>query len=83
MSNDRNDIIRAPILLSRHDVAVIHIFHKHDHLEDIWMSDVPRYYEEVHDNYAASAKQFVEQLEGAWCGAFMESLVKEIQARLT
>lgn len=32
-------VMRFPILLNSHAVAVIHVFTRHDCIEDIWMSD--------------------------------------------
>lgn len=73
---------RAPILLSAHTVALILIYSRHDHMDDIWTSDVPQYYEDVYNVHEAAAKQFVEQLDGHWCVKFMEALIKEIRLRI-
>lgn len=70
-------ITRHPILLSPHDVVVLHIFHKHDHLEDMWMSDIEQYMIEKYEGYEGAAKQLISQMEGHWCPAFMIALRDE------
>lgn len=77
-----SEIIREPIQLSRTAIAVIHVFDKHDHLEDLWMADVEQYYREMHDTYSNAADQFVEQLEGEWNMKFMYALRDRIQKEI-
>lgn len=70
-------IRREPIVLSSHDIALIHIFEKCDELADMWMEDSGDYRVENYEQYEKSAKQFISQLKGSWCVLFMESLIKE------
>jgi len=78
MNKNNNKIIRTPILLNKNTVALIHVFHRHDHLEDIWIFDVDKYQEEITEAHEKAAKQFVEH----WTRRFMEALRNEIQQQL-
>ena len=74
--NSRPCIRREPIILNPHAIANIHIFKKFDDLDDIWESELggamwP-------EDYARSAKQFVEQIKGECCMLFMEALRDEV-----
>lgn len=57
-----NNIIRTPIQLDKNTLAIIHIFERKDHLEDIWMFDSDKYEEELWRNFDQSAKQFIDQI---------------------
>lgn len=77
-----NKITRAPIMIGRHTVVVMHVFTRMDHLEDVWMDEVEPYYKEQQNLYKSAAKQFIDQLEDNWCVAFLEALQKEIEQEL-
>lgn len=67
---------REPIHLSAHAVALIHIFDRTDYLEDGWTFAAPI---DVDLFYKTAAKQFISQLEGYGCVAFLEALRDEIK----
>lgn len=75
-----NYIPREPILLDKHTVALIHLFTRHDYLEDVWMIDTNYYTKRLHP-YKDAAKQFVEQLDEHYCAAFVEELIIELATR--
>lgn len=75
-------IIRRPIQLTRHTVAVIHLFTKTDDFDDLWMMDFWRYMEETYDHNDIAAEQFIEQLQDKWTPAFMMSLIDKISEAL-
>ena len=69
----------------RSDVLVLlHIFEKDsDHsFEDISLEDHEKVWEMDHTLYKESAKQFIDQLEGHWCVAFLEALRDECIERI-
>ena len=70
---------RRFIQLSRNIAILIHIFEKDlDHSwEDIWLQDFTGVCERDHFLYKEAAKQFIDQLEGNWCVAFLEALRDE------
>ena len=70
---------RRFIQLSRNVAILIHIFEKDlDHSwEDIWLQDFTEVCERDHFLYKEAAKQFIDQLEGNWCVAFLEALRDE------
>jgi len=62
---------RFPIILNNHSIAVIHIFTRHDCLEDLWMSDC------FHRNIGIqeqAAQQMIDQLQDWWTPAFLVAL---------
>jgi hypothetical protein len=66
---------RFPIILGKNDIAVIHVFSRYDNLEDAcWMSDNDEYFRSRYDTFKESAEQFIDQLEGAYCEAFIIAL---------
>ncbi len=75
-------ITREPIQLTRHAVAVIHIFARHDKIQDLGMLDDEEYEKECWDRHTKAAKQFIEQLEGYWTPRFLQALRDEITERL-
>lgn len=76
MSEDK--VRREPIILDKNIVALIHIFERHDDLEDVWMREFGTYVEDNNQQYEKSAQQFVSQLRENWTVAFMQHLAKEI-----
>lgn len=69
----------------RSDVLVLlHIFEKDsDHsLEDICLEDHEEVWKMDSTLYKESAKQFIDQLEGHWCVAFLEALRDECIERI-
>ena len=81
---------REPILLSNHVVASIHLFQRYANFDDMWEIDaIEAQWDkglggpyEYHEQHIHAAKQFVKQLEGHWCVAFMEALKNEIDLEL-
>ena len=79
-------IIRTPIWINNHTLAVINIFdQKEGHLEDIWMTDSDDYEQQVWENAEAGAKQLIEHLGGEQhlTPAFLINLKKEISGILS
>lgn len=70
---------RRFIQLSRDIGMLIHLFEKDSEhsWEDIWLQDFVGVYEKDHLLYKDAAKQFIDQLEGNWCVAFLEALRDE------
>ena len=69
----------------RSDVLVLlHIFEKDSYhsFEDISLEDNEEVWEMDHALYKESAKQFIDQLEGHWCVAFLEALRDECIERI-
>lgn len=69
----------------RSDVLVLlHIFEKDaDHaFEDINLEDHEEVWKIDRNLYKESAKQFIDQLEGHWCVAFLEALRDECIERI-
>lgn len=75
---------RKFIQLCRNTAILIHIFEKDkDHSwEDVWLHDFTGVYEKDHLLYKEAAKQFIDQLEGNWCVAFLEALRDECNKRI-
>lgn len=71
-----NNIIRTPIQLDKNTLAIIHIFERKDHLEDIWMFDSDKYEEELWRNFDQSAKQFIDQIIDKVSPHFLMELIK-------
>jgi len=70
---------RFPIILNNHAIAVIHIFTRHDCLEDLWMSDC------FHGNIGIqeqAAQQMIDQLQDWWTPAFLMELRRAITKEL-
>lgn len=69
----------------RSDVLVLlHIFEKDSYhsLEDISLEDHEEVWKMDSTLYKESAKQFIDQLEGHWCVAFLEALRDECIERI-
>lgn len=77
MVKEKEKIARAPIMLNDRDVIVIQLFHRDNDFEDLWMTDYWNHMVESADRHSQAAEQFVSQLKGHWCIAFMEALIKE------
>jgi len=82
MNKDKK-IRRAPIIMDKNTVALIHVFHKHDDFDDMWMHDIEKYILENYEQYEEAAKQFINQLDGHWCVLFMEHLTKHAFKTMT
>lgn len=70
---------RKFIQLSRDVGMLIHLFEKDsDHTwEDVWLQDFTGVYERDMLLYEEAAQQFIKQLEGHYCTAFLEALRNE------
>ena len=75
---------RKFIQLSRNVAILIHIFEKDpDHSwEDVWLRDFTGVCERDHLLYKEAAKQFIDQLEGNWCRAFLMALKEVCEERI-
>lgn len=75
---------RKFIQLDRNTCMLIHLFEKDaDHSwEDVWLHDFDGIAEHDFLLYKESAKQFIDQLEGNWCRAFLEALRDECNSRI-
>ncbi len=69
---------RTPIILSPHTVAVVHLFTRHDHLDDLWMTDCD--YDP--NNWEQAAKQLIAQFERKVSRSFLKALIAEAQKKL-
>lgn len=67
---------RKFIQINRDTAILIHLFEKDKNhsWEDLWLHDFVGVYEKDFALYKESAKQFIDQLEGHWCLAFIEAL---------
>ncbi|HDQ04857.1 MAG TPA: hypothetical protein ENN23_09945 [Deltaproteobacteria bacterium] len=68
----KNLVKRFPIILNKHAVAVIHVFTRHDCIEDMWMSDCG--HNNQRELQQQGAVQMIEQLEDEWTPAFLVAL---------
>lgn len=75
---------RKFIQLSRDMCMLIHLFEKDSNhsWEDVWLHDFEGVYEKDFLLYKESAKQFIDQLEGNCCRAFLEALRDECNYRI-
>ena len=83
MGKDFKDYKRFPIIISPHDVLVVHVFERNDKLEDvIWMADFePKLYDDF-QVYKRAAEQLIEQLEGCYCDLFLKELIEVCKIKL-
>lgn len=73
---------RYPIRIGHQTIALLHLFHNHGHLEDIWAwekEDEAEYLANNGDTHAQAAAQFRKQLEGHDCVAFWMALKVEAE----
>ncbi len=70
---------RKFIQINRNTAILIHVFEKDKNhsWEDLWLHDFVGVYEKDFALHKESAKQFIDQLEGHWCLAFIEALRDE------
>jgi hypothetical protein len=70
---------REPIILSKNNAAMIYMYHRCDELEDILSEEVQldEYILENYEQYEKAGQQFISQLNGRYCVAFMKNLIKE------
>ena len=73
---------RKPIYLSKNAVALITIFTRPDHVEDMWITDYPEYDEDYEKVAQEAVSQIMEQLEDWHNEIFLKALKKEINKRL-
>lgn len=78
------DYKRKFIQLRRDVLILLHIFEKDvDHsFEDMSLEDHNEVWKMDNTLYKESAKQFIDQLEGHWCVAFLEALRDECIERI-
>lgn len=78
------DYKRKFIQLRRDVLILLHIFEKDtDHsFEDMSLEDYEEVWKMDYALYKESAKQFIDQLEGHWCVAFLEALRDECIERI-
>lgn len=58
------NIRRTPIFLSSHTLAIVHLFNREDHLEDIWTVDCDKFEEENYEAIESAPKQLISHLGG-------------------
>lgn len=80
--SEEKKVIRKPIQLSPHAVAIMHIFKRRDLWEDMWMTDVDCYNEDRWDLPENAANQFMDQLDGMECMAFIIALRDRCQKEI-
>lgn len=70
---------RKFIQLSRDICMLIHLFEKDPDksFEDIFLHDLSNVHEKDFHMFQEAAEQFIHQLEGNWCIAFLEALRNE------
>jgi len=79
MKKETEYIRRKPIYMGKNSVAIIHIFTRYDHLEDIGIfTDTDQYYKKELKVKNEAAKQFISQLQNHWSVNFMKQLRDEI-----
>jgi hypothetical protein len=83
MSKRFKEYERFPIHISQHHVLLIHVFERTDNLEDVlWLSEYEPKWEADAKMFNKSANQLIDQLEGSYCDAFLEELIKVCQEKL-
>lgn len=75
---------RKFVQLSRDICILLHIFEKDSEhsFEDMWLHDLTGVHEADFNILRDSAKQFLDQLEGHYCRAFLEALRDECDERI-
>lgn len=73
---------RKPIYLDKNAVALITVYTRYDHFEDMWVTDYPEYLEDPKKVAKEAAEQLMEQLDGRYNKLFLMALRKEISKRL-
>lgn len=75
---------RKFVQLSRDICILLHIFEKDSEhsFEDMWLHDLTGVHETDFNILRDSAKQFLDQLEGHYCRAFLEALRDECDERI-
>jgi len=73
---------RKPIYLDKNAVALITIYTRYDHIEDMWVTDYPEYEADFETLAKEAAEQLMEQLDGRYNKLFLMALKKEINKRL-
>jgi len=79
----KNPVRGFPIILNKHAVTVIHVFTRHDCIEDVWMSDCFHHIIKAQHDCTEATKQMIEQLSDWWTPTFLialrESITKKLQ----
>ncbi len=73
---------RFPIELNEHTIMLIKLFSRQDYFSDLWEDDLEAKYGILGLNFKDAAKQFMDQLEGHYCYAFLEDMVLEMMKRM-
>jgi hypothetical protein len=74
---------RFPIQINSHALAVIHIFSRHDCIEDMcFLDDCIKLDKKYYGLPEVAAKQFIDQLQGQWNASFMMALRDGIDEEL-
>lgn len=83
VDNEFTNYKRHPIWINPHAIALLQIFKLKDNFNDVWLLDNVPYMDHIHaDMHKEAAEQFLKQLEGQECAAFLIALKKEITKRL-
>ncbi len=59
------EIRRTPIFLSSNTLAIVHLFNREAHLQDIWTTDCDKFEEENYEAIESAPKQLISHLGGA------------------
>jgi hypothetical protein len=72
--------MRFPFFINPHAIGIIHIYKRHDCLEDLWMTDC--WHKEALTLPEEGAKQLINQLQDEWSPQFLMELRKRITETL-
>ena len=77
-----NKVTKTPIQINKNAIIVLHLFRRHDDMEDFWMTDIQNYMEDSHGMSDNAAKLLIEQLQGEWNIKFMLALREEVNKHI-
>jgi hypothetical protein len=78
------DYKRFPIHLSRTNIALVHVYtYSPDHMGDLWMEGEEEGILTGDIDFDEQADQFIKQLEGKYCNAFLLALRNRINDHFT
>ena len=66
-----------PIVLNKNTIILLHLFHRNDSLNDLWMHDMDPFIEANFLQHKKAAKELLDSLDGHWCISFLENLIEE------